>query len=301
MLTALACTVSGIAAAAEPIIRLDEPPGIMVTLKPGDTFPHNIHLYCTGTGSPTVILEGGIGASALGWWNIQPTVAASYRTCSYDRAGYGWSAPGPSGRTVDVLVDELRTALAGGGITPPYILVGHSFGGLIAQHFAATHADEVAGLVLVDSSHARQANLTSPAASAGGVHNPVRHVSDFDKSGIPETPDEIASYLNTRRTAIFTQMDEIKSFTDSAALMRDEKLPDIPLTVITRGQRAWPAGAEGDAQEAKWISLQADLASRSTRARHVFAALSGHDIPAEQPGLVSDEILALARTLNVRE
>jgi pimeloyl-ACP methyl ester carboxylesterase len=301
LITALAGSLTGVAVAEEPVIRLDEPPGIMVTLKPGDTFPHNIHLYCTGAGSPTVILESGIGASALGWWNIQPTVAASQRTCSYDRAGYGWSAPGPSGRTVDVLVDELRTALAGGGITPPYIVVGHSFGGLIAQHFAATHADEVAGLVLVDSSHARQMELTSPAASAGGVHNPVRHVSDFDKSGIPETPDEIASYLNTRRTAIFTQMDEIKSFSDSAALMRDEKLPDIPLTVITRGERAWPAGAEGDAQEAKWRSLQADLASRSTHARHVFAAGSGHDIPAEQPGLVSAEILALARTLNARE
>lgn len=289
------------AAAADAVpatLQVDRPPGAMVTLKPGESFPHNVHIYCIGNGTPTIVLEGGIGASALSWWPVQQQLAGGYRTCTYDRAGYGWSAPGSASRTVDKLVDELHATLDGAGERAPYLLAGHSFGGMIAQYFAARYPGDVAGLVLVDSSHPQQPDMLDPSPSGGKINNPVAHVSDFEKSGMPQSPSEIASYLNTRRAAIFTQIDEIRSFRESAAMMSNAHVPDLPLTVISRGLRAWPIGEQGDAHEAQWQQLQKDLVALSSSGRQVIATASGHDIPGEQPSLVAVEIARLAQLLN---
>jgi pimeloyl-ACP methyl ester carboxylesterase len=282
---------------AAPNLKVDQPPGKMVTLKPGESFPHNVHVYCRGEGSPTIVLESGIGASALSWWPVQEALSRDHRTCSYDRAGYGWSAPGAASRTIDKLAGELHEALAGAGERPPFLLAGHSFGGMIAQYYAARFPGEVAGLVLIDSSHPQQPDMLDPSPSGGKVVNPVMHVADFDKAGMPQTPSEIASFLNTRRGAIFTQIDEIKSFGESAAMLRKERVPALPMIVITRGKRAWPAGEVGDAHEALWHDLQRDLLRLSPRSEQVIATRSGHDIPTEDPSLVATEVRRLAESL----
>jgi pimeloyl-ACP methyl ester carboxylesterase len=111
---------------------------------------HRLHARSLGAGRPVVVLEAGIAASSISWDPVQREIAAFTRVCAYDRAGYAWSDAPQTQRSPEVLVSELRALLRGIDAEPPYVLVGHSFGGLIARLFAARHPDEVAGIVLVD-------------------------------------------------------------------------------------------------------------------------------------------------------
>lgn len=115
-----------------------------------------LHLCSTGEGSPTVVLDSGLPGTCLSWWHVQPEVAKFARVVSYDRAGLGWSDPGPEPRTTERIVAELRELLAAANLPGPYVLVGHSFSGFTARLFAARYPDEVAGLVLVDPIYPRE-------------------------------------------------------------------------------------------------------------------------------------------------
>ncbi len=123
------------------------PPGRMV-----DLGTHRLHLYETGAGpGPTVILEAGLMSTMLSWSELQRALEQEFRVVSYDRAGLGWSDLGPMPRTAERIVDELHAALEIAGLAPPYILIGHSFGGLTMPLFAARFPGEVAGMVLIDA------------------------------------------------------------------------------------------------------------------------------------------------------
>jgi pimeloyl-ACP methyl ester carboxylesterase len=122
------------------------PPGRMI-----DLGTHRLHLYETGSDGPTILLESGLMSTVLSWTELQQELSKSYRVVSYDRAGLGWSELGPMPRTAERIVDELHLALEKAGIAPPYILVGHSFGGLTMPLFAARFLSEVTGMVLIDA------------------------------------------------------------------------------------------------------------------------------------------------------
>jgi pimeloyl-ACP methyl ester carboxylesterase len=121
------------------------PPGRLV-----DIGTHRLHLHCAGEGSPTVVLDAALGASSLSWSLVQPPVARVTRACAYDRAGFGWSDGGPLPRTAGRIADELYQLLRHGDVSGPYVLVGHSYGGLVMRLFASRHKDEVAGLILIE-------------------------------------------------------------------------------------------------------------------------------------------------------
>jgi len=114
---------------------------------------HRLHMNCTGKGSPTVVVENGLGDFSFDWILVQSRVSRFTRICTYDRAGYAWSDPGPKRRTFSQLNLELRDALSKLGEPGPFVLVGHSYGGPVARNFAATYPREVAGMVLVDAAH----------------------------------------------------------------------------------------------------------------------------------------------------
>jgi pimeloyl-ACP methyl ester carboxylesterase len=120
-------------------------PGEMVNLG-----GHELHLLSIGEGTPTVIFESGLMSTVLSWREIQPRIAKHTRTVCYDRAGLGWSDPGPTPRDADRIVKELHELLQRGKVSPPFVLVGHSFAGLTMRLFAARFPEEVAGLVLID-------------------------------------------------------------------------------------------------------------------------------------------------------
>lgn len=287
LLAGLLATALPAAAEEEALLRLGR-------FVPMDT--HRLYMYCTGEGSPTVVFDSGIGGSSLEWMEVQNRLQGTLRTCAYDRAGYGWSDPGPAPRTTEQVASELRVMLERTGERPPYVLVGHSFGGFTARYYAAQHPEEVVGLVLVDASHTDQADLRDPAqgaAVAGPITvNPVKPAAESDGNALPESVIEQMSYLNTRRKAIFTQMDELKHFQASAAQVAEAgALPEVPLVVLSRGRRAWPEGAEGDAQEALWESKQQDLVKLSALGVHRHAESSAHNIPVEEPSAVVAAIL----------
>ena len=122
------------------------PPGIMV-----DAGASRLHLQIAGSGNPAVVLEAGIAATSLSWALVQPELAKFTTVVSYDRAGLGWSGPATTPRTPGVIASELRCALGRAGVRPPYVMVGHSFGGLVVQRFATLYKKDVSGLVLVDA------------------------------------------------------------------------------------------------------------------------------------------------------
>ncbi len=135
--------------------RLDRrefrPPGRLV-----DVGGYNLHLQCSGEGSPTVVLDTGLGSTSLYWGLVVPEVAKYTRVCTFDRAGYGWSDVGPEPRSSSQIVKELHTLLAKGNAPGPYILVGWSFGGFTARLYPHLYPGEVVGIVLVDSAHEEQ-------------------------------------------------------------------------------------------------------------------------------------------------
>jgi pimeloyl-ACP methyl ester carboxylesterase len=150
----LAVLISTVAASGPQAASGGSPPADIVYARPGqlvDAGGFRLNLYCMGKGSPTVVFDSGWGDWAPAWSKVQPEIAKWTRACSYDRAGTGFSDPGPMPRTSVHIAEELRTALHHAGIGGPYILVGSAFGGDNVRTFADLYLDEVAGLVLDDA------------------------------------------------------------------------------------------------------------------------------------------------------
>ena len=138
-------------------VRTFPPPGRMV-----DIGGRRWHLVDSGSAKPAVIFESGISASCLNWTRVRTAVSGFTQACAYDRAGLGWSDPAESPRVASRLVQELHALLGAAGVAPPYVLVGHSFGGLLVSLYAVQYPNEVAGLVLVDPLAAREWFETTP-------------------------------------------------------------------------------------------------------------------------------------------
>src|SRR6201998_647023 len=154
MFLLLAVLISPVVVSGQQVASSDSAPADLVYGRPGQLVSvdgFRLNLYCMGNGSPTVVFDSGWGDWAPAWSKVQPEIAKWTRVCSYDRAGTGFSDPGPLPRTSVPNAEELRTALHHAGIDGPYILVGSAFGGDNVRTFADLYMDEVAGLVLVDA------------------------------------------------------------------------------------------------------------------------------------------------------
>lgn len=260
-----------------------------------------LHLFCSGQGSPTVILEAGLGGFSLEWSRVQTGLAPSFRVCSYDRAGYGWSEPIRGRRTAREIVTELHDLLEKAGESPPYVLVGHSFGGYSIQSFAQRFPDLVSGLVMVDASHPAQHDRL-PHRSTDSQRQSTR--GRRLQTSTPTLPDdfpteyaEIAYHLMYAPKAVAAQRKELADFDASGRqVLAGGALPEVPLIVLTRGQRVWPMDSFGDEMERAWTALQDDLAASTHPSAHWIAHASGHYIHLDEPRLVIDAVLAVARS-----
>jgi pimeloyl-ACP methyl ester carboxylesterase len=275
-----------------------------------DVGGYQLHIRATGEGQMTVILDAGLGDSSLVWATVQHEVAKFARVCSYDRAGLGWSETSPRPRTSQEIARELHALLANAQVPGPYVLVGHSFGGLNVRLFAHDYPHETAGIVLIDASHEDQGARVPPAVEQqwrdtlkrwemGRRLSPFGIVRLFFNKPNEKYPSSIQPMdvaLKSRTSHLATACQEWLSFDQSAAQVRAKStLPQVPLVVVSaghEGEKPQPGLSRQDWERflAVWRVLQADLATASTNSVHVTAAKSGHYVQLDQSDLVVEAI-----------
>jgi pimeloyl-ACP methyl ester carboxylesterase len=275
---------------------------------------YKLHINCTGTGSPTVILDAGLGGTSLDWSKVQPAVTRFTRVCSYDRAGYGWSQSGPGPRSSQQIVKELHLLLAHAHINGPYVLVGHSAGGLNMRLYAYRYPTEVVGMVLLDatseyqfapfgthpafflpqavSAAVQQLRLFSVAAYFGvarlALLSGLFPLEDAAAYPTAVKPILLAQVSQTRYYS--TQHDELAALQESAAQVHAARLANpsygkLPLIVLSQDY-SQDRSPQGKQMAATWDALQQDLASLSSNSQHSVAVHSGHYIQLDRPDLV---------------
>jgi pimeloyl-ACP methyl ester carboxylesterase len=257
---------------------------------------HRLHLDCQGSGAPTVVFDAGLGGSSLDWSLVQPEVALFTRACAYDRAGYAWSDPGPMPRDAKSIVSDLEQLLGNASVAAPYVLVGHSLGGLIVQHFARQNPQRTAGLVLVDATHEDQFRRLRETVISAGSSRTRRWslITTTDSYAIPEgLPEEIkrlAGAFVARPQSIVVVRSELSFLRTSAPHPVPAWLPDVPLVVISHRLVA-PAAATREGQfERTWMELQQELAALTRQSQHVIATTEDHYIHIAEPQTVIDAV-----------
>jgi pimeloyl-ACP methyl ester carboxylesterase len=259
-----------------------------------------MRIYCTGEG-PTVILDAGMGDSFISWHKVQPEIAKFTRVCSYDRAGIGYSDSSPHPRTSKVFAEELHGLLQSAGVPSPYILVGHSMGGFDVRLYASLYRSEVAGMILVDSSHPEQQKRL-PAAINDLDATWLREQEFFEFTmpfGIPRLlgfcgNDDAVRAVECNFHSARESVAELKAVSESAAqTAASGSLGDMPLVVLSHDpgtpQPDLPEDLVKPANDA-WQQMQEELAQLSTKGRQVIAKNSGHYIQLDRPDLVIDAV-----------
>jgi pimeloyl-ACP methyl ester carboxylesterase len=288
-----------------------------------------INLHCTGAGSPTVILMAGIFSWSVVWYKTQPVIAQNTRVCAFDRAGYGFSDPGPRPQILSDVVDDLHAALNAGPIPGPYVLVGHSLGGLEARLYAQRWPNEVAGMVLVDTALAGEGLIDENQPGYDEVSGPESYAADMlhcaflvaDGPLDPSRPEyndctsatALPSDTPAAYRSIWPQFFTAYYFADKVSLISSvythrydsvdhRRLGAMPLVVLSI-ENAWnndtPADARFNRSYSKvWTALQQGLAHLSSRGVHRIIKNSSHHIQLDKPQAVIDAVDEVLRELH---
>lgn len=289
------------AAATRRDLATTPPPGQLI-----DIGNHRLHLWCVGSGTPTVILESGLGGSAFMWAPVQRQVQQFARVCSYDRAGLGYSDAGVLPRTSGRIADELARLLESARIEGRVILVAASFGGFSARILASRHQSQVAGLVLVDASHEDQQRHLGAVGLQPRVPSTLGFLARSAWFGVlrlrnetlganPETADpSVRAFVRatvhraSRYQALYS---ETIAWEESAEEVRaTRRRLDIPLLVLTAG--SWP-----EPGRRIHADLQRDQVALSSRACQRIADDVGHNIAGEAPDHVVEAVRRVLETV----
>jgi pimeloyl-ACP methyl ester carboxylesterase len=307
-------------AVADPALEAYARPHRLVAI--GDH--RHLNLYCLGTGSPTVILDGGLGNDMTEWRKVHAALAKTTRVCAYDRAGAGFSDPGPLPRTGAALAADLDVLLRAAHVRPPYVLVASSLAGLHARLFADTHLTQVAGMVLVDPSFEHQVaryEAATPAYTAAAERQlaALRGCADALQSGPPaagsptysdcigspdeDLPADVWSALAARITSDSYRMvlSELQEFSGASADQVDASRRSygaMPLIVLTAGG-VGTSDPDTVTRTRIWTEMHDRMASLSSSGTNRIVADATHHIQLSRPEAVIaavNEVVAAART-----
>lgn len=261
---------------------------------------YKMHLYCTGQGDPPVILDSGQGDSYISWRSVQPEIAKFVSVCSYDRSGLGYSEPSPRPRTSRVFAEELHELLHAAGVAPPYILVGHSFGGFNVRLFASRYRSETVGMLLVDSGHPdqpkrmpQQLRMNAEAVRQGKL------LQFTEPIGIPRLLGDCGDSAAIRAAeCTFNDMrestTELEMTGESASdVGASGDLGDMALIVISHDTSQRHPGLSGELDRSRnqvWAQMQEELSHLSTNGTLVIAKGSGHDVQNQRPEVVIEAV-----------
>jgi len=283
ILLAAGAIYEGVSEAADA--RAYPPPGQLV-----DVGGHRLHIYCTGEGGPTVVIDAGLGDWSTSWALVQQEIAQETRVCTYDRAGMGWSEAGPRPRDALHAAGELHALLQNAGLPGPYVMVGHSYGGLPVQVFAHEYPEQIAGVVLIESMFPGQTTY----ATQSGMFSAIAVLARFGIARlaarplglIEDVPFAQPAYdaLSARPQSLQTFADEIRGIPESLAQVSAAgTFGEVPLIVLSRGLDPDP----------DWQAGQARLTGLSSNSEHLIADKSDHGIQLRQPQAAVDAILSM--------
>ena len=259
---------------------------------------YDMHLYCTGAGSPTLILEAGAGTGSITWTKVQPELSKITRVCSYDRAGYGWSDPRPGSRDADTVVQQLHALLQQADITGPLVLMGHSMGGIYIRAHASHYPQEIKGLIFLDpgtptmeehkSPELRSATaITAPyyyslaALATLGLHRPAGECAP--EPGMDEPTGKRFAQLECGKLLNSIWVEYNSEPKSEAETMNTGPYGDLPVLIISRdtklaGQTQGLTPKLAAEMLTLWDQEQEGLKRLSTRSRRIIATGSSHPI-----------------------
>jgi pimeloyl-ACP methyl ester carboxylesterase len=267
---------------------------------------YRMHIDCTGTGSPALILDAGLGGDTVSWSVLQPALSRTSRVCSYDRAGFGWSQPVPGPRDADHIANQLQSLLKQAGVDGSLILAGDSIAGLYIRDFAALYPSQVAGLIFVDSSTPFQDRNAPYATSrwspqswffqAALVLGVPRLIGMCSYSGNgPDADFEKIRNEDTCRLHYGAYAAELAAFDRSS--QQAERAPSfgsLPILIFSHDPvgpvPGRPLPEAEKAQQSAWNDMQEDLKTLSTRSRRVIVTGGSHRLDQERPDLIETDV-----------
>jgi pimeloyl-ACP methyl ester carboxylesterase len=295
MLAVLSC-----AALSSGCVKAAQDSGRLVTLPDG----RRLNLLCQGAGSPTVLMEGGFAASSSAWFKVTPKLAARFRVCAEDRAGYGASDEGPLPRDGAATAQDLDQALRAAGINGPFILVGHSAGGLYVRLFADRRPRDVVGMVLVDPSVEHQGQRAAAAFGPGagslaGLRDRAeRCLAAAEHHLLPSSEASLRACESQPPAAFRTQISELDTLwaqtSDEVAAGR-QSYGAMPIVVLTadRTYGGVPESARA-AVMAWWRGVHREIAARSSRGREELVEGSSHMMMMDRPDAIVAAVESVA-------
>lgn len=282
---------------------------------------HKMHYFKKGTGGPSIIFETAFDpAGHLQWYHIQQQLPGTYTTFSYDRSGILWSERGTSPKTGEKMAEELHTLLEKANVPKPYILVGHSFGGMLTRFFVKKYPQDVAGVILVDSQYPEDDKFLSPElyamvnqglpagflkfANTFGVARLMFKNMFPNKTEYQYQNSVMPALLYKSAYAVLEEQEQMKSIKQEAA--RINTFGSVPLYVITAGDKtSYNSFIKDEKLKTEmlgaWDKMQKDLLKLSSDSRQIIASGSGHYINQDQPKVIEDAINDMQHELSEKQ